>query len=78
MAALLDSVMKQYSWKSEFLTTFGGSIVYEISTNSVDKIRWDILKSGLLVVQLLKNFPKFYGTLTSIAMFTKALHLSLS
>jgi hypothetical protein len=30
------------------------------------------------VAQLLKNFPKFYGTRVFITVFTKALHWSLS
>jgi hypothetical protein len=30
------------------------------------------------IVQLLKNFPAFYGTRRFITMFTRALHWSLS
>jgi hypothetical protein len=30
------------------------------------------------VVQVLENFPEFYGTRTFITMFTRALHFSLS
>jgi hypothetical protein len=32
----------------------------------------------LLIAQLLKNFPEFYGTLRFITVFTRALHWSLS
>jgi hypothetical protein len=38
---------------------------------------WAVLVK-LLVVQLLKNFPTFYGTWGLIAVFTRALHWSLS
>jgi hypothetical protein len=38
---------------------------------------WTLLK-GPPAVQLLKDFPKFYGALRFIFMFTRALHLSLS
>jgi hypothetical protein len=30
------------------------------------------------VVQMLKNFPTFYGTRRFITVFTRALHLSIS
>jgi hypothetical protein len=33
---------------------------------------------GALVVQLLENFPAFYGTQRFITEFTRALHWSLS
>jgi hypothetical protein len=32
----------------------------------------------LIIVQLLKNFPTFYGTRSFITAFTRALHWSLS
>jgi hypothetical protein len=35
------------------------------------------LLEKLSIVQLLKNFPAFYGTRRSIAVFTRALHWSL-
>jgi hypothetical protein len=42
----------------------------------------DSRSSGLLekwpIVQLLKNFPAFYGTLKFVTVFIKALHWSLS
>jgi hypothetical protein len=38
---------------------------------------WDLLEK-LSIVQLLKNFPAFYGTWKFITMFTRALHWSLS
>jgi hypothetical protein len=37
---------------------------------------WALLEK-LLVIQLLKNFPTFYGTLRFITVFTRALHWSL-
>jgi hypothetical protein len=38
---------------------------------------WALLEK-LPIVQLLKNFPAFYGTRRFITMFTRALHWSLS
>jgi hypothetical protein len=38
---------------------------------------WALLEK-LPIVQLLKNFPAFYGTRTFITVFTRALHWSLS
>jgi hypothetical protein len=38
---------------------------------------WALLEK-LPIVQLLKNFPAFYGTRRFISMFTRALHWSLS
>jgi hypothetical protein len=38
---------------------------------------WDFLDK-LPIVQLLKNFPAFYGTQRFITMFTRALYWSLS
>jgi hypothetical protein len=37
-----------------------------------------VLLEKLPIVQLLKNFPAFYGTRRFITMFTRALHWSLS
>jgi hypothetical protein len=39
--------------------------------------KWVLLEKPL-IVQLLKNFPAFYGTLRFITVFTRALHWSLS
>jgi hypothetical protein len=36
------------------------------------------LLEKLPIVQLLKNFPAFYGTRRFITVFTRALHWSLS
>jgi hypothetical protein len=38
---------------------------------------WALLEK-LPIVQLLKNFPALYGTRRFVAVFTRALHLSLS
>jgi hypothetical protein len=39
---------------------------------------WGALSEKLPVVQLLKNFPAFYGTRKFITVFTRALHWFLS
>jgi hypothetical protein len=44
---------------------------------SITSWSWDLLEN-LPVVQLLKNFPTFYGTRRFITVFTRALHWSLS
>jgi hypothetical protein len=41
-------------------------------------LRSSALLEKLPIVQLLKNFPPFYGTQKFITMFTRALHWSLS
>jgi hypothetical protein len=48
-----------------------------MSLTLIHSRHWDLLEK-LLIVQLLKNFPAFYGARKFITMFTRALHWSLS
>jgi hypothetical protein len=56
---------------------FKGIHTFRISSTMVSHSRsWALLEKPL-IVQLLKDFPEFYGTWRFITVFTKALHWSL-
>jgi hypothetical protein len=57
-----------YLLRSTWTCTVSNSLTHSWS--------WALLQN-LLIVQLLKNFPAFYGTRRFITVFTRALHLSI-
>jgi hypothetical protein len=52
-------------------------VTYTITSLFIHSWSWALLEKPP-VVQLLKNFPAFYGTRRFITVFTRALHWSLS
>jgi hypothetical protein len=51
-------------------------LVHVITSSLTHSWSWALLEN-LSIVQLLKNFPAFYGTRRFITVFTRALHWSL-
>jgi hypothetical protein len=51
---------------------------YSTLTYLFTSLRTSVLLEELPIVKILKNFPAFYGTWRFVAVFTRALHYSLS
>jgi hypothetical protein len=64
-----------YYWSPKFL--FILLYYFHLTHSLTHSWSWALLEK-LPIVQLLKNFPEFYGTRRFITVFTRALHWSLS
>jgi hypothetical protein len=75
LSALLQTVI----CRCTYLAWFDGTISRDIRWNDNQLIPWGwVLLEKPPAAQLLKNFPKFYGTWRFITMFTRAIYWSLS
>jgi hypothetical protein len=70
-------LINHYRCRSNIMKVFILSYKTALNHNISHSWSWDLLEK-LPTVQLLKNFPAFYGILRFITVFTRALHWSLS
>jgi hypothetical protein len=81
--AILSKVMNLHvsKWRNFFLTSwtiiFSSKTLLRKSCRLLTQWSWALLEKPP-IVQLLKNFPAFYGTRRFITVFVRALHWSLS
>jgi hypothetical protein len=68
-------------WHTSNNHYIGRHLTKQAKKNSSERNNFQLgcprLLDNLTVSQLLKKFPAFYGTITIITVFTKALHYSL-
>jgi hypothetical protein len=55
---------------------YNNKTIWEVETTKLHSWNWAFLEK-LSIVQLLKNFPAFYGTRRFITVFTRTLHWAL-